>query len=260
MKSLVFNEERRYSKAYLPLNNKEFGECTHLKIRVEYTQGGQNFLSGTPTPRCYRVSLIPVSRGSNGCESFTLLGDRRISGGYVIIEPTNKYNKKHLLELSEMFDSKLNDIFDAFVNDDTVKLREIITIGYADKTKAVVSLKPEIASKQKKLKLLNKSLLTAFEKQGDCSEKKPEDVKVICKFFTPTASASWYMTEYNPKDKTFFGFANLGDSQMAELGYIALNELETFTGALGLGVERDRHFGNHTLKEVMDVVRSGGHI
>jgi hypothetical protein len=39
---------------------------------------------------------------------------------------------------------------------------------------------------------------------------------------------------------------------MAELGAFSLDELQGSRGRLGLGVERDLHFGDHTLREVID--------
>ena len=52
---------------------------------------------------------------------------------------------------------------------------------------------------------------------------------------------------------TFFGYVNLIGKDCAELGYFSLDELESFKGRFGLGIERDLHFGmEHTLQEVMD--------
>jgi len=39
---------------------------------------------------------------------------------------------------------------------------------------------------------------------------------------------------------------------MAELGTFSLDELQDFRGKFGLGIERDLHFKEKTLKEVMD--------
>jgi hypothetical protein len=48
-------------------------------------------------------------------------------------------------------------------------------------------------------------------------------------------------------DIKFFGLAKIHDS---ELGYFSLAELEGFRGPFGLGIERDRHFGEPKLSEV----------
>jgi len=102
------------------------------------------------------------------------------------------------------------------------------------------------------MKLLTKAILKAFEKQGDTSEKEPKDIKIICKFFNPAGAGMWYMYEYNPEDKIFWGFANLGWPEMAECGTIALQELEEIRLPFGLKIERDLHYGDHTLQEVID--------
>jgi len=98
------------------------------------------------------------------------------------------------------------------------------------------------------MKLLTKELIAKFPPLYANEGKKPEKVKVICKFFTPDSSFTWYATEFDGKD-TFFGFVRGLEN---ELGYFSLKELETVTGPLGLHVERDLYFGNHTLKEVME--------
>jgi len=37
-----------------------------------------------------------------------------------------------------------------------------------------------------------------------------------------------------------------------ELGYFSLSELQSVKGPLGLGIERDKFFGKHTLAEVTE--------
>jgi len=39
---------------------------------------------------------------------------------------------------------------------------------------------------------------------------------------------------------------------MAELGTFSLDELQSYKGRFGLGIERDLHFKARTLKEVID--------
>lgn len=39
-------------------------------------------------------------------------------------------------------------------------------------------------------------------------------------------SADWLVTEYDPEEDLAFGWACLGDRQMAELGYVSMAELE----------------------------------
>ena len=102
------------------------------------------------------------------------------------------------------------------------------------------------------MKLMTDELLKAFINQGDTSMKMAEDIKVIAKFFNPAGAGTWFATEYDPVDRVFFGYANLGDSEMAELGTFSLDELQSYRGRFGLGIERDLHFHGRTLKDVMD--------
>jgi hypothetical protein len=102
------------------------------------------------------------------------------------------------------------------------------------------------------MKLLTDEVLKAFQKQGKCDEKPANEVRVIAKFFNPCGAGTWYATEYNPEDKCFFGYVNLIGKDCAELGYFSLDELEGLKLPFGLGIERDLHFGEHTLEEVMN--------
>lgn len=70
------------------------------------------------------------------------------------------------------------------------------------------------------------------------SQEKNKDPMVICKFFTPDGSWTWYAIEYDGKD-TFFGLVKGFEE---ELGYFSLSELEKVRGRLGLPIERDRWF------------------
>ena len=73
-------------------------------------------------------------------------------------------------------------------------------------------------------------------------------ITVHVKFFTPDSNWTWYATEFDGAD-TFFGYVRGMEN---ELGYFSLTELKTLRGGMGLPIERDLHFGKHTLAEVMD--------
>lgn len=111
------------------------------------------------------------------------------------------------------------------------------------------------------MKLFTKEILNRLPTIGATSERSMEEVKVPLKLFNPAGAGTWYITEYDPEEKLAFGFANRGDPEMAELGYVSILELESLKLPFGLGIERDMHFGfNHTLKEVYDTVKGGGHL
>ena len=84
-------------------------------------------------------------------------------------------------------------------------------------------------------------------------ENTPADKTPIgLKVFNPTGSWTGYFTEYDPDEDTLFGFVDIGDPQNAELGYTSAAELREIRTRLGLKMERDLHFGQHFLKEVID--------
>jgi len=95
------------------------------------------------------------------------------------------------------------------------------------------------------MKLLTKELLTKFEKQPQ--EDVGDNTKVLAHYFNPTGSGDWYAIEYDPQDKIFFGLAHITD---AEFGTWSLDELESFKGTFGLGIERDLHFRQMTVGEL----------
>lgn len=90
------------------------------------------------------------------------------------------------------------------------------------------------------MKLLTKELLNKFAQRG--SQEGRKDPLVIAKFFNPVGAGTWYATEYNPQTKTFFGFVSIFNDDNDEWGYFSLEELESYRGRLGLGIERDIYF------------------
>jgi hypothetical protein len=110
------------------------------------------------------------------------------------------------------------------------------------------------------MKLLTKEILKKLPPLYATDGKPKDQVMVQLKLFNPNGAGTWYITEYNPEEKLAFGFATLGDPEMAELGYISIQELEEYRGRMGLGIERDIHFDPMPLSEVMETVKSGGHV
>ena len=105
-------------------------------------------------------------------------------------------------------------------------------------------------------------------KAADLADRENDKTgdEIVVKFFNPVGAATWYIVsgtplatvngepDYDtktPADWHMFGFADLGDPQCAELGYVLLSELETYKGPLGLGIERDKFYSGGSLKAVM---------
>ena len=90
------------------------------------------------------------------------------------------------------------------------------------------------------MKLLTQELLERFQQVG--RQEENQDPLVIAKFFNPTGAGTWYATEYNPSDKTFYGYVSIFGDWNDEWGYFSLTELESLKGPFGLGIERDLYF------------------
>ena len=75
---------------------------------------------------------------------------------------------------------------------------------------------------------------------------------MTAKFFDPTGSFTWFLTELDEDLDYAFGFVVSEFCPNGELGPFSINELQSIKGHLGLGIERDKFWTVATLKEVMD--------
>jgi len=99
------------------------------------------------------------------------------------------------------------------------------------------------------MKLLTKAIekaLPALHSQDGLGD----EAIVHLKLFNPCGAATWFITEYDPEDRVFFGYADLygqGPEGGAELGYVSLDEIESVRLPMGLKIERDIHWAPCTL-------------
>lgn len=101
------------------------------------------------------------------------------------------------------------------------------------------------------MKLLTKAIEKKLPALRSTDGKDPSTVKVPLKLFNPAGAGTWYAVEYDPVDRIFFGFAEIFPG-CGELGSFSLDELASFRGRFGLGIERDLHWdSNTTLAEVL---------
>lgn len=98
------------------------------------------------------------------------------------------------------------------------------------------------------MKLMTKELESRFPKLYQTEGVSFNKIKVIAKYFDPCSEWTWYATEYDPKERRFFGLVR---GHALELGYFSLTELESIVNRYGLGIERDLFFGECTLADVM---------
>ena len=97
------------------------------------------------------------------------------------------------------------------------------------------------------MKLMPKYILKKLPKLRET--ERQEDPIVICKFFYPDFSWTWYAIEFDGED-LFYGYV-AGD--FPELGYFSLSELKSNRGKLGLPIERDLYFNTQTLSKVKNL-------
>ena len=105
------------------------------------------------------------------------------------------------------------------------------------------------------MKMLTKEIEATIPPLYTNEDKDPKDVPIVAKFFDPTGSWSWYVTEGEKQpdgDWTFFGYVR---GIEGELGYFKLSDLlhakDKAVGMARLPIERDRHFHGKTLADVM---------
>lgn len=121
------------------------------------------------------------------------------------------------------------------------------------------------------MQLLTKKLEKRFAHVG--RQGKLKDPIVVCKFFDPTGSGTWYACEMyyvlkdgleivagensalgaddpDVEDILFYGWVYICEG---ELGYFSLNELKNIKLRFGLGIERDKFFVERKLSECISI-------
>lgn len=96
-------------------------------------------------------------------------------------------------------------------------------------------------------------LLTRFKEVG--SQEEVEDPIVIAKFFAPSGEATWFATEYLPKERIFFGYVQglSPHPEDDEFGYFSLDEMEAIrVPPFNLPLERDLHWTEGPFSQVVE--------
>jgi len=111
------------------------------------------------------------------------------------------------------------------------------------------------------MKIITKEIEKAFAKQGNTGNKSAKDIKIVMKLFNPCGAGTWYLYE-KEDDDIYWCFANLGDPMCAECGTVSMQELMSLRLPFGLKIERDMYFKplSISLQDVMDKIKSGGHV
>ena len=99
------------------------------------------------------------------------------------------------------------------------------------------------------MRLMTKELEKRFLEVG--SQESVKDPVIVAKFFNPQGAGTWWATEYDPENRTIFGYASIFGDWNDEWGYFSLAELESYKGPLGIGIERDLYFGERKMSSVI---------
>ena len=100
------------------------------------------------------------------------------------------------------------------------------------------------------MKLLTKELEGKFPALYSTERTPSPDKMVIAKFFHSLSDWTWYATEYDPKERLFYG---LVDGFEKEWGYFSLDEMES-VDVRGLGIERDLYFKTQPIKDIPGLI------
>lgn len=106
------------------------------------------------------------------------------------------------------------------------------------------------------MKLLTKELLNEFAKVGSQEQIPTDDQIVVAKFFLPVGRATWYATEYDPKNEIFFGYVSIFGDWNDEWGSFSLQELQEVRCPAPfsmLGVERDMSWKPTKFSDIKEV-------
>lgn len=99
-----------------------------------------------------------------------------------------------------------------------------------------------------KQKLMTAELEKKFAEIGTQDGDDPKQFKIVAKYFCPWNQWTWYATEYDPESKIFYGFVRGAEE---EWGSFSLEELDGISCPFGMFIERDLHFENKTIGDVL---------
>ena len=101
------------------------------------------------------------------------------------------------------------------------------------------------------MKLLTKTIEKQLAKFPLYSQdEKGEEAQVICKFFNPCGSQTWYVLEGEKIGDDYRFFVLFDDTTNREYGYVMLSELEKIRLPFGLTIERDIYFTPCKVKDI----------
>lgn len=98
------------------------------------------------------------------------------------------------------------------------------------------------------MELMPKSIERNIPPLYATEQQKLGDKIVHAKLFTPWSNWTWYVIEYNPKERLCWG---LVEGLETEWGFFSLDEIEEVEGPVGVKIERDIHFSSNTVRQLV---------
>lgn len=90
------------------------------------------------------------------------------------------------------------------------------------------------------MKLLTKEIIDNLPALYSTESVPLKDKIVICKFFAPWNSWTWYVFEGEKQEDGDYLFFGIVHGHEKECGYFSLSELQSIRWPFGLKIERDR--------------------
>ena len=102
------------------------------------------------------------------------------------------------------------------------------------------------------MKMITKAILKKLPKLYSTENISVEQKNVICKYFSPVGNWTWYVIEGEEQkngDILFWGYVKGHEN---EYGFFSLNQLNKIRLPYGLKIERDLHFDNVPLIDILE--------
>ena len=109
------------------------------------------------------------------------------------------------------------------------------------------------------MELLTQEIKAKLKANYETGELDGSSGAPVVKMFDPCGASTWVFSQIDP-DGRLFGVCDLGQGS-PEIGWQSLDELKSFRGPLGLGIERDILWTpKMSISEYADAAREAGHL
>jgi hypothetical protein len=118
----------------------------------------------------------------------------------------------------------------------------------------MITVKGQANTEGQSMELLTAEIKVQLQKQYQMGSDMEQ--MVVCKFFNPCGSWSWFAMNFDGDDYIW----GIVDGFEVEMGSFSLSELQAYKGPLNIGIERDLQFKPITAKELWERLMRGEHV